>query len=286
MRRVPFIFGLLISASVFTVGCVWASNTTGCRQIVGISPLLKPGAPILLGEVHGTAEAPAFAGEFVCHALNSQLEVVLALEIPATEQPNLDNYLKSNGDTSAKRAFLFPSKFWHREYQDGRSSVAIFQLIDRMRVFHHTGLPVRVIAIDGVGESPKAIGPRSSIMADHIRRAFLTNPRVLVISLTGNIHNMLKKPSHFPHLPVSMASYLTDLNPIALNFSSDGGEAWNCSATCGVSGSRSSNRNSAKWRLSITDPTGEAIYSGEYWIGETTASIPAEYAFDKYAQVR
>ena len=56
-----------------------AAVTTPCPPIEGLEPLLAPGKILLLGELHGTEESPAFALDVACHAANTGLEVIVGL---------------------------------------------------------------------------------------------------------------------------------------------------------------------------------------------------------------
>src|SRR5688572_25707746 len=63
-------------------------------------------APILiLGELHGTHEAPAVLAGLV-RTLAARGAVQVGLEIPAAEQPALDAWLTSDGAAVARRALL------------------------------------------------------------------------------------------------------------------------------------------------------------------------------------
>jgi hypothetical protein len=53
---------------------------------------------IVLGEVHGTNEAPGFAGRLVCSLAAIGDEVVLALEIPEFSTPNIADYMSSDNE--------------------------------------------------------------------------------------------------------------------------------------------------------------------------------------------
>src|SRR5690348_2907247 len=48
----------------------------------GLAALFHPGALIVFGELHGTAESPAFVASAACHAASRGQEVAVGLEIP------------------------------------------------------------------------------------------------------------------------------------------------------------------------------------------------------------
>jgi hypothetical protein len=63
-------------------------------------------APILVvGEMHGTAEAPVVIAELAARILDTS-GLTVGLEIPAQEQARLDAYLVSDGSVAAQGALL------------------------------------------------------------------------------------------------------------------------------------------------------------------------------------
>ena len=65
--------------------------------------LAVPGATLILGELHGTREVPMFAADLACLLLARGHKVVLALEIPATEQERIDRFLARRAAKSGDR---------------------------------------------------------------------------------------------------------------------------------------------------------------------------------------
>ena len=124
-----------------------AGETQPCRPIAGLEPWLRPGAVLLLGEIHGTAQSPAFAGDAACRAARSGLPVVVALEQPVAGQQRVDTFLASDGGEHARRALL-AGPFWQSGYQDGRASQAMLELIERVGRLRRSGSPARVVLFD------------------------------------------------------------------------------------------------------------------------------------------
>ena len=87
--------------SVITADEVGPSRATASLDcgtpIAGVAPLLVPGTIVMLGEIHGTVETPAFVGDLACHGLVRGHRVLLGLEYPASEQADLETYLASDG---------------------------------------------------------------------------------------------------------------------------------------------------------------------------------------------
>ena len=94
---------------------------------------------IVVGEIHGTAEAlAAFAG-LVCAAAG-QGPVTVALELPTEMQSRLDAFMAATDDASAE-ALLRDTSFWESdpERQDGRSSVAMLEMMQSVRQLRVSG---------------------------------------------------------------------------------------------------------------------------------------------------
>ncbi len=144
-----------------------------------------PGHVVLLSDLQGTTAGPQAVGATACAVLKRGARVTLALSIDGSEQRRVNDFLESNGDEAARTALL-KGAFWRRPWQDGRSSIAMFALIERLRQFRRSGAPVAVLTIDA-GIAGNA---RASIitwkMLEHLRR---TPDRVVI----GYLSNTLTK---------------------------------------------------------------------------------------------
>ena len=78
----------------------------------------------LVGELHGTREAPA-AMLALAEAASERGPVRVGLELPVEEQAHLDRFF-GDGD----RAQLLAGDFWSRGLRDGRNSEAMADLLD------------------------------------------------------------------------------------------------------------------------------------------------------------
>lgn len=186
---------------------------------------------LVLGELHGTAQIPALAARLAT-AYAEQGPLILALEVPHTEQPAIDRYLQSDGDDAAWRA-LAGTPFWQvaDDQHDGRRSVQMRQLIEVVRVLRTQGAAVGVLAYDVDKDAADAHDHhwRDARMAANLRAAALAQPGVLLV-LTGNVHAMRTRPSWAPpELQLApMASLLLDLQPFTVNITAASGQFWGC----------------------------------------------------------
>ena len=135
------LFSLVLAASPVL------AETPPCRPIGGLDKVLEPGKILLLGEMHGTAESPAFVADLACHAAKAGRPVTVALEINRAESPRVEAYLASKG-LPEDRAALVQGSFWSNQPRDGRSSEAMAGLLDSLRKLRQQGAPVKVEIID------------------------------------------------------------------------------------------------------------------------------------------
>jgi hypothetical protein len=237
----------------------------------GSELLLERGALVLLGEMHGSAEAPAFVGRLACHAASRGFQLRVGLELPRTEQGRIDAFLDSDGGASA-RAALLAGDFWRREFQDGRSSEAMVGLLTKLTGLRRSGVHLAVFAFD----EPES-RDRDRQMAVNLGAAIKQHPGDLTLVLTGNLHSRVTRGR--PGSPgfVPMGWYLAQEHArvIAVNSSYGGGTIWACFgpqvSDCKVYPMEGVDRGSAAFvKLEPTDG-----HHGVVHLGTLTASPPA-----------
>jgi hypothetical protein len=249
--------------------------------------VLAPRAVVLLGELHGTREIPALVGTLACHAA-STAPVVVALEVPREEQPALDAYLDSNGDTEAREA-LTQGTFWRRPYQDGRSSRAVVELVERLRVWRQRdGLPLSVLAYDVPGQG----NARSGALARRLLWGRKRTPEATLLVLVGNVQARVVRGVEWDAELRPLGWHLTreGLPVKALDARFRGGTAWTCRLTpdgsipCGEApaipprgmvGERGMAYQGARPFVQLLDAEGREGYHGVFYVGSLYASPPA-----------
>lgn len=202
----------------------------GTQRIVGAKPLLVAGAFIVLGDQYGSNEIPAFAGSLVCEAATSGVTTHLMLEIPRVEQKVLDRYLASEG-TDEDRARMLNGGMWHRMYEDGRSSAAVLELIERMRVLRNSGLPIHVHYYDELlGQYRDHGTAKEQAVARNLVTLRAQAPSDLYIVLTGNVHARTAETVPWDSTFKPMGHWLAKEIPgmITLDADYQGGEVWSC----------------------------------------------------------
>lgn len=229
---------------------------------------------VVLGEMHGTKEMPQIFWDAVC-LTSEKRRVVVALELPETGQAALDSFLASDGSLNAKGAFL-ATDFWTSKFKDGRSSEAMFRLIDDLRVAYQAKKIAAVVAFQPVRTAgPDANQAYEKQMAEIIQKG--TPKGAMAVILVGNIHAMkteFVRPS-MRYLP--MAGHLPKRETLSFDIQSDGGSgAWACTgpSLCGpitfgrapVTFERGLKRTSDK----------SSPYDGQLFLGAATTASPPQ----------
>ena len=278
----PMVRCLLILILV-SPGLVAASDA--CRPIGGVERLLRPSQVLLLGEIHGTEESPAFALDVACHAVAAGLPVVMGLELNSGDQGRVDAFLASQG-TDDDRVALLASNQWQRTYQDGRNSRAMAALVEGLRQLRAEGAVVRVVMFD----APARQGgqQRDRDMGRNLAAAARESPGAMMIVLTGNNHSRIRRGSRrnaeYEPMGYVMAREISSENVIALNVAYGGGSAWICGPDCGVI-ELSGRFADRPWSIEIEESTRPPGHSGWYRVGAITASPPARMSDAEAAQV-
>lgn len=245
------------------IWAVWAGTAwAGCT-----APREIRSAPItLVGEVHGTAESPAWVGELVC-AISRSESTILGLEVPSSEQARLDQYMRSRGSSGDRRALL-EGTFWSSP--DGRASVAMVQLVERARQLRQRGRAVRVVALD----KPDARPSRNAVMAASIRALHVQAPRARIVALLGNLHAPSSPIPDRPAWDQPVGVQLQDLAPLSVLALYQQGTAWVCMPECAVHPVRSSWAAGREPRYYAGESAMEG-YASTQVLGAVTASPPA-----------
>ncbi len=227
---------------------------------------------ILLGEIHGTNEAPAFAGELVCNLMASRGAAVLALELPLSSQVAVNAAMAERTEADASKLFD-ELPFWEAKFQDGRRSQAIKQLMMQLWQLHQKNDNVRLRLIDPDTNRPQA--ERDAMMGARLKAVSDEFPATPVVALMGNLHARKQKGTPWDSDFLPAASFLVGENFVSLNIKYDGGTAWNCDKSgCGIHpvsrSASSAQKNNPTVMISDRDPN----YDGVFFVGVLTASPP------------
>jgi hypothetical protein len=248
-----------------------------CHSVEGLAPLLQPGTILLLGEIHGSRESPAFVANASCLAARAGVKVTIGLEIPDAEAPRVAAYVASPG-AAADRAALLAGDFWHRPGQDGRSSRAMLDLIESLRTMARQGYPVRLRLLD---HDIQDRDRRDRFMADQVREAAEASPGDLLLVLTGNLHTRTKDgipgDAQRPNMGAFLVKSLPNRKIVALDVSYAGGEVWSCVPDmehCGIHPLRTARPGDAE-KVVLYPQADAAGFHGYYHVGTMKAAEPA-----------
>jgi len=251
-----------------------------CEPVEGLAERIVPGRIFLLGEMHGTQQSPAFASSVACAVAAREMEVVVGLELASSAQERVDRYLESPG-RPADREALLQHDIWTRSYQDGRTSEAMLDLIERVRRLRHEGNSARILFFD----APTATGgqDRETKMAHNIAASAGAHPAAVHVILTGNLHSRTVPGSRRDRDYEPMGYLLQQQVPgnriVALSVGHEGGSAWICAPDCGVV-SLAGHHAGSRWSIEIDDATRPSGHLGWYHVGTLSASVPAVGDFE------
>ncbi len=185
---------------------------------------------VIFGEAHGTNEIPELFGDVVCWASASH-KVVVALEWPPQMQASLDEYMASDGSESARSRFL-STGLWKNPTPDGRTSQAMFTLVERLRLLGKSGRPISVRTF---APKPALLRLRQDYYELEMARnlAALANDdpsRPLVLVLTGNVHAGKARADASRGRLLGAAGHLPPAEVLTLDAARNGGAQWACEA--------------------------------------------------------
>jgi len=284
----------LTSLALFVAAASPAVSDEACNAPAGAAEFLAntPAPILLLGELHGTNEAPAAADAFVCLALARGETVVLALERTVDEQPLYDAYIASDGGEAAQRTIV-SSERWMTPFQDGRSSAAMLDLIERTRQRIADGAALSLRAVDrGEPDADLDDLPRPRDQAMSRRLQALAEDVDRVILIVGNGHAQ-RNHARFGDRVLETIGSLTPREAFhAINLVAGSGESWNCQLgengqpTCAVYPTRSETTGDPRVLQADEIAANSYLaarvddYDSFVYLGPSSGSLPAYRAFE------
>ena len=165
VRRTAYLLGSILFLLALPAGA-----ETACLSLDAVPALVCSARTIVLGELHGTTQGPAFAAALACALSRAGTPVLLGVEVLASEQAAIDNYL-SGGSERGFYSAAQASSFWVREKHDGRASTAMLALLRRIRDLRAHGAKVEVVTFDPVPSQYRPGDTRDRLMAENLRAA-------------------------------------------------------------------------------------------------------------------
>lgn len=257
---------LLVAASLLAA-------EPACSPPEGADALLAMAQPyIIVGEQHGTAEAPAAFAGLVCAAAERG-PVTVALELPTAIQPQLDAFLAAPSDAAALEV-LSGTHFMNPRMNDGRSSQAMLAMLLSVRRLRVEGRDVAFHAFQPSTPRPRELTQAwyELDMGHALAGAIYARPQSKVLAIVGNLHARKTGFERFPDVGVPAAGHLPAADVLTLNVAQQGGTAWNCRPECGVHPSRAI--DDVERRGVFLEPSDDGAYDGVLALGPSTASPP------------
>ncbi|WP_147251032.1 ChaN family lipoprotein [Arenicella xantha] len=227
------------AALLFGCVCVSISLSSTAFSQSSIPPVDKQFAQLaashrilLFGELHGTQEMPAYFAALVSQLARRDQVIKVGIEHPLDQAGDLNGYLQSAG-SSKDQQLLLGNGYWNATHQDGRTSYAMFTLVEQLRVLKSEGYDVELFAFDD-----QQAENRDKALAANISRVYQNNPEALHLVITGNIHSRFKRGAPWNPDFLPMGFFLRESVGASLvtsvEFSHDGGNAWLCTPECKV----------------------------------------------------
>lgn len=258
------------------------TDPLACQPVGDSAPILDKAALLLIGEMHGTREIPATVGELACLAGTARA-VRVGLELSRADQPRIDRFMASDGSAAA-RDDLTGSQPWSWEFQDGRTSRAMVDLVDRLRRMKAAGRDVKVFGYDVVEFVDE--NARDASTAAHIAAARKAEPEATFIILSGNRHTQIEPERAPPGAPpfMPMGAHLARQFPdvVALSARSSGGQYWACvgpdPSACGPQDRPAKDYGRPGIYIDTKTRPIPPGHHGVLHVGQTTISPPARSA--------
>jgi hypothetical protein len=256
----------------------------------GAEALTEPGGFVLVGEVHGTVEAPAFFAALACAAARraGTRGIVVGVEMPRSDQATLDAFFARELSEAAEaaedaRAFLLSADHFTDEWRDGRDSEAMVTLLEDLHRWRRGGLPIATVAFDVAAGERVGGAAREAAMAERIAGAAASHPGATVLVHSGNLHTRVDEGVPWDPKLVPMGALLRGRFPglHALDFASSGGSTRACLSEPGESEPRcGEHRQGGPDRgdqpfVELWSEPGENGHLGIYYLGPISASPPA-----------
>lgn len=206
-----------------------------CPAIANVDALLKSDGPsiVIVGEMHGMNEPPAFVEALVCHSVKADYRTTLALEIDDADGRH-ERFLNSDGNAD-DISELFENDMWSSPFVDGRSSLAMLELVKYSRVMKRDYAKFnvswfRTLDYTAIPENDRSLSNQAieQQMADNILKDTQENKSDKTIVLVGNFHARTDRREYKDISYDFMAKHLMGHNMMTFDSAYAAGDGWNC----------------------------------------------------------
>ncbi|SDJ85173.1 hypothetical protein SAMN04488540_11477 [Ferrimonas sediminum] len=243
----PWILGVLVVLSIKS----WACEPLPAE----LEAIIGNNRPLLLGEIHGSVQAPKWVENIVCNQLK-QGPTILAIELLAEQ-------IDVSGNTD-QLALSVETSFQWQQLHTGKTSDAMFELLQTLLPLRQKGLTL--VMFDDHGS------PRAWRMANNLKPYLHHDSRLIVYG--GNWHTKVNHDTSWSESTTNMGAYLKEwgAEPLSINLLPSGGSVYN-NQEQGPKVYPVKERQLSKDRILIS--ASEA--SGYHWhlnIGQVSPSLP------------
>lgn len=239
---------------------------------------------IIFGELHGNNETPAVFAETVCSVAAAGKKVIVGIEHPKSNQDSFKAFMKSKGSIDDDMKFLSSNFNTPKDRAFGVTSMAMFNMLRKLRSLKQTGLDITVVPFVSYSGSVSDFSENQTIyekeLANNIIEATESHKADIMMILVGSVHAMKSQVRGLPFEPMSM--HLPAESTLSIKFTHTGGDSWFCSKTCGPNEAKSLlNDGPAEFKIGIeqlSNPNEKKYaegYDGIFNLGKITASQPA-----------
>ncbi len=275
-------------------------TTPACEPMPGWQELANEarGKYLVLGESHGSNEAPGATAEYVC-AVADEGPVLVGIEFDSTFDESWQ--IAWDAPHSEFRRVLFAEiSEWGRR-NDGVASIAMLALVERLHALRSAGADIDIVAFNGAKDDAQRAAfaqlpgqePHEAAQAANIREAAQRRNYAHVVVLVGNLHARKAPVTVGSSTFRPMAMLLAEPHRVvSLTMHTEGGETWNCQLAEGVvieagkpitdemldcSGHRIGTSGPERTRgFHLDAGANEGVYDGLFALGPVTAApLPA-----------
>jgi hypothetical protein len=233
MRRLLAAIALIVPASLAAQGGTPAV-ATGCTAPLGWADVLGRDPDfVVLGEWHGTNEAPDFVARLLCAEASRGQRLLLAVEHGAIYNPAWQAAWALPYDDFRN---ALPDLGW-RGREDGVASAAMLRLVLAAHALKDAGAAIDIVAFNGARDDAQRArfaslpgqGPHEAAQAENIAEAAARKDYDRVIVLGCSLHAEIAPVSiggpEFAPMAMRLAGYGSVLS---LDMQHAGGTSWSC----------------------------------------------------------
>ncbi|RGP39713.1 hypothetical protein BPTFM16_02670 [Altererythrobacter insulae] len=220
----------------FALAAAISAVPIACDPLPGWDTIAEAadGKIFVIGESHGTVEAPTAVAEYVCAASETRA-ILVAIEFPSTSNDDFQRAweLPRSDFADALRSEV-PD--W-RGREDGVASQAMFDMLVRLHALKETGRDISIVAFNGAKDDAQrdkfahlpGQEPHEAAQAENIRTGWEEGAYHQTVVLVGSLHATKSVIDLNGTKIRPMANQIASAeNVLSLRMVHRGGEHWGC----------------------------------------------------------